>query len=682
MKVRFLAVVTAALVGMLLIGSVAQAGGPTPGANDHTWNVAFAPGTAGASHPNTTVVLTLGKSSTAETAPYSTPFFTIASTTYAGLTPSGSGVANLGVKVGTIGFNIEAQTSALKTTGQPQACGDRANGSVNVIASPFNIYAAAKSPPASAGHGPGAAAGFTSTDADGGSGGGVPQTYGQEPDKDLGGAPFEVRLVPDWYQKVIIDSGLVGFVSSRAFGIAKTASAATSVNFITLSLGPVSENVTVLSNPVAAFSPLSQNSSTCPGFASTVSTLGTSVFDGTVGDGTHSWACTQTEFGLAPPAGCTPYVATNFNTTTTGADGTYAYAIGLAGAPDPTAACTTANCPPPVGSGPATIGNGSVGDNMYLFTTWSKCKAGPNDPAQVDANANGIGDVCQGGGGWTNSNATAIANAALPACTGVIPTSPPFLTCQDADQDGSLNALDNCPLVANTDSPLTVPANVTPGDNQLDSDGDGIGNACDAEPYIKGDGTGWANGMVSFPTTGKYVQFGDYCNDPFTITASTAASANGAANGPCVDPVDSNVDGTPDFVETGGGNACVQDHSGDSNHDGYSDGDQTTPASTSCTGFPGVGLAQDSLKKCPGRYWSGDTSIDSPPDSVLKARSDVDLDGQITIVDLSITAGQFLNLALLPADPNNEMDVDKDHQITIVDLSIMAGFFLDPVPAC
>jgi hypothetical protein len=149
--------------------------------------------------------------------------------------------------------------------------------------------------------------------------------------------------------------------------------------------------------------------------------------------------------------------------------------------------------------------------------------------------------------------------------------------------------------------------------------------------------------------------------------------------------VDPDCNGEIDFANPGAGLPCVQDHKGDANGDGYSDADELTPnASPACTGaFPPTGglgltgLSSTSISApCPGR----------PPASVgaMKARADIDLDGQITIIDLSIVAGHFLESAN-PADATDvhwEFDQDGDGQMTIIDLSIMAGFFLLAVPPC
>ncbi len=507
MKLRLLAVLATVIVGLFAAGNMAQAGGPVPGAQDHTWAIAFAPPNGAApfgSNPTISVTLTLGKTAPAVTSPYPTPFFAIATPTYGGLTPT---AANLGTRVGTIAFDIETQLAGVLATGQPAKCG--AAGSAHVVALPFNIYGAAKTqnaalpePPATVAGQPaepnmGVGTGTVSSLPNGVNAALQAQAYDQQEDQGAGGAPFTVRYVPDWYEPTLAALGLNDmFVVSRASGIAKTASASTSVNFLTLNIFGNYLAVTVLGNPIAGFNPKTVTS-TCPPFGSTVTTFGAS--DTTVPGGAGGWNCANNdEFGnaipLGPP-GCVAFVngVGNIQKVTGAVNGVFPYAIGLAGQADSDAACTgaagvtPANCPPPVGVGAATRGDGlcvPACDNMYIFNQWNNCVAGPADPTQADIGSTGIGNVCRGGGNWVNvfngapgklvpfsaqnpgpgclpppcGSNDARVNAEI-ACTALdfpphgapaagggahlAETSPPYAACQDADQDGALNSVDN-----------------------------------------------------------------------------------------------------------------------------------------------------------------------------------------------------------------------------------------------
>jgi hypothetical protein len=168
-----------------------------------------------------------------------------------------------------------------------------------------------------------------------------------------------------------------------------------------------------------------------------------------------------------------------------------------------------------------------------------------------------------------------------------------------------------------------------------------------------------------------------------TPTNTAVPTATSTAT-PCA-AGDPDCNGDVDFLNPGAGQPCIQDHRGDANGDGYSDADEFTPRGVpSCTGAfpPSGGLGSSALSSgtisapCPGRQPG------SPGATMAKA--DVDLDGQITIVDLALVAGRFLDKAN-QADVSDvlwELDQDGDGQITIVDLSIMASMFLQSVPSC
>ncbi len=89
-----------------------------------------------------------------------------------------------------------------------------------------------------------------------------------------------------------------------------------------------------------------------------------------------------------------------------------------------------------------------------------------------------------GVGGVIDMFSTAVAEFEFPE--GVVPVSdPPEFFCPDSDADGVCDVDDNCvdvpnPRLGTREEPEALPFQTSTG-GQLDDDGDGFGNACDAK---------------------------------------------------------------------------------------------------------------------------------------------------------------------------------------------------------
>jgi sugar lactone lactonase YvrE len=148
-----------------------------------------------------------------------------------------------------------------------------------------------------------------------------------------------------------------------------------------------------------------------------------------------------------------------------------------------------------------------------------------------------------------------------------------------------------------------------------------------------------------------------------------------------------------------------RDHKTDANGDGYSAADEETIANcgaVSCANVISFGTSETNTCKdgvtrhCgtpgapaddsapvreappPADGYGCDVTLDTigPKTTKKLAQSDIDLDGVVTILDLSKVAGWFGN-TINPsvADPRWEGDLDGDGHITILDLSAMASNF-------
>jgi PKD repeat protein len=144
------------------------------------------------------------------------------------------------------------------------------------------------------------------------------------------------------------------------------------------------------------------------------------------------------------------------------------------------------------------------------------------------------------------------------------------------------------------------------------------------------------------------------------------------------------------------------DHKADTNQDGYSAADENTAANcgvVSCSSIITFGTSETRSCKDPGRQCGSPNppvddngpartapppatgygclvTLDVMPPLMTKrlAQSDVDLDGAVTILDLSKVASWYGNaINASSADPRWEGDMDGDGHITILDLSAVAS---------
>jgi hypothetical protein len=132
------------------------------------------------------------------------------------------------------------------------------------------------------------------------------------------------------------------------------------------------------------------------------------------------------------------------------------------------------------------------GDGLYNFVTW----VNPANDADNDGIENSLDPCATTPTTDWNPRGNSVQNPGdqdgdgIPDACDPQPTSKDQscnslmgISNSDEDCDGWANRADNCPLIANGVKTRENPAiNPNPPDNQVDDDGDGIGNACDPHP--------------------------------------------------------------------------------------------------------------------------------------------------------------------------------------------------------
>jgi hypothetical protein len=395
---------------------------------------------------------------------------------------------------------------------------------------------------------------------------GTPQT---QHDYDGDGIPNAVEYMPDFLPALVDAVGLSSFWTSRSYGVAVTFAGlipGTDVHFLGFAGIPdtsadgFAATVTVLANPFSPANPAGQLLSTCTPFSTAVTTLATSEDPDFASDGLQAYETAIADGDavseISDTAGGTisivfsdsddydadgraqPYDLCRISGTNTDADSDLV-----------SGTCDAAPASGDNSAGPAFMAeSGGLKDSCF------------------DTDANGVP---------VDNDLDTLANFADPDC-GIAGGASPY--DNDVDGDGWLNATDNCPTTANVD--------------QLDGDGDSVGDDCDglnvdsdADTVVdagKGNGTAVSatydndRTCVETYTTQLAAGGGSPCSTVFDANDDAVADVNDYAN-------DEDGDGISDACEGGMRDAPAEDADADGLPDGCEDVDGDTVVDASET---------------------------------------------------------------------------------------------------
>jgi hypothetical protein len=234
----------------------------------------------------------------------------------------------------------------------------------------------------------------------------------------------------------------------------------------------------------------------------------------------------------------------------------------------------------------------------------------------------------------------------------------------------------------------------------------GASSASDAPSYCRSTVTG---GVVLLSQYGSGGFDADYACAPAEGSATSTATSSPTSSRTTNTPTPTNTQ-TPTSTPTSSPSpvGLVRDHKTDANGDGYSAADEVTAANcgvVNCASIITFGAVETKTCKDAGRHCgvpnppadeSGPARTAPPPamgygcsvtlDTVGPlttknlAKSDIDLDGVVSILDLTKVASWFGNtINASPSDPRWEGDMDGDGVISVLDLTAMASNFVRSV---
>ena len=445
-------------------------------------------------------------------------YFGVANTVWTGLIPSAAlPAANVGDEAGTITFTINSGLTApvtsnvSLTTGQPPKC-----GSGPIIGDTFVLYAAtmAASPTVST----------LDTDDNG-----FRQT---EEDNFLANGSAGQDGIFDAVERMPAELGSIGIPAlglgtpiSRGWGLAEVApslNVTTDVSFLVYDMTADPDIAGYLSVQLIGYPGLpgeppdggsitEQTVTTCVPFAVTVTVYGQTKANTTTCCAGH-------------PAPATPGLLAN---RTAGPVGAYTYRVDSSSDDNydgDAVANSYDSCRKTISTDTDLVGGADPDTDRWD----SSCDAKP-----VSADNDGDTTV-----GPYNTPGIGLWPLAAGNCNKVyVPALTGGWECdQDVDGDGTLNAVDNCPVnddrdVDNADGDGNIRTGV---DWQKDTDQDGVGDVCDPAPEVKGDGTGYSvdaepHGYPTLVPLAGYTDHDERCVDAWAVGA-----AEGAGGGVCI----------------------------------------------------------------------------------------------------------------------------------------------------